>query len=153
MIGQLNINLIRNKFEKLTSLITNEIDVLLLSETKIDETFPLEQFSGFAKPLSLDRNSRGGGIMLFIRDNIPFRLSKPGNLPSNTEALLTEINLRKKKWIICCGQNSNKFLINKFTYDIGKALDSFIGNYDNFLNIVDMNSEITERKIFALRMI
>ena len=42
MIGQLNINLIRNKFEKLTSLITNEIDVLLLSETKIDEAFPLE---------------------------------------------------------------------------------------------------------------
>ena len=35
----------------LTSLMTNEIDVLLLSETKTDETFPLEQFlsSGFAK--------------------------------------------------------------------------------------------------------
>ena len=49
-----------------TSLITNETDVLLLSETKIDESFPLEQFliSGFAKPLRLDRNSRGGGIML-----------------------------------------------------------------------------------------
>ena len=98
MIGQLNINSIRNKFEMLTSLIANEIDVLLLSETKLDETFPLEQFliSGFAKPLRLDRNSKGGGIMLFIRDNIPFRLLKPGNLPSNTEALFTEINLRKK---------------------------------------------------------
>ena len=36
MIGQLNINSIRNKFEKLTSLITKEIDVLLLSETKIE---------------------------------------------------------------------------------------------------------------------
>ena len=72
---------------------------------EIDESFSLEKFliSGFAKPLGLDRNSRDGGIMLFIRDNIPFRLSKPGNLPSNTEALLTEINLRKKKWIICCG--------------------------------------------------
>ena len=34
MIGQLNINSIRNKFEMLTSIITNEIDVLLLSETK-----------------------------------------------------------------------------------------------------------------------
>ena len=30
----------------------------LLSETKLDETFPLEQFlvSGFAKPLRLDSN-------------------------------------------------------------------------------------------------
>ena len=42
----------------LTSLIENEIDVLLLSETKLDETFPLEQFliSGFAKLLRLDTN-------------------------------------------------------------------------------------------------
>ena len=38
MIGQLNVNSIRNKFEMLTSLIKNEIDILLLSETKIDET-------------------------------------------------------------------------------------------------------------------
>ena len=77
----------------LTSLIANEIDVLLLSETKLDKTFPLKQFliSGFAKPLRLYRNSRGGGIMLFIRDNISFRLLKPGNLPSNTEALFIEI--------------------------------------------------------------
>ena len=105
----------------LTFLMKNEIDVLLLSETKIDEMFPLEQFliSGFAKRLRLDRNSRGGSIMLFIRDNIPFRLLKPGNLPSNTEALFIEINFHKKKWLMCCGYNPNKSLINKFTYDIG----------------------------------
>ena len=66
--------------------IKNKIDVFLLSETKIDETFPLKQFLilGFAKPLRLDRNSRGGGIMLFIRNNISFRLLKHGNLPPNT---------------------------------------------------------------------
>ena len=81
----------------LTSLIANEIDVLLMSETKLDEMFPFEQFliSGFTKSLRLDRN---GGIMLFIRDNIPFRLLKRRNLPFNTEALFIEINLRKKKW-------------------------------------------------------
>ena len=96
----------------LTTLITNEMDALLLSETKIDETFSLEQFliSGFAKPLRLDRNSRSGGIMLFIRDNIPFRLLQP-------------------------------------TYDIDKVLDSYIGNYDNFLIAGDLNSEITESSV------
>ena len=35
--------------------------------------------------------------MLFVRDNIPFRLLKPGNLPSKTEVPFIEINLRKKK--------------------------------------------------------
>ena len=110
----------------LSSLITHEIDVLLLSETKIYKTFPLERISGFAIPLRLGRISRGGGIMLFIRDNTPFRLLKPGNLPSNTEALFIEINLRKKIWLNCCGCNPNKSLINKFTDDISKVLDSFI---------------------------
>ena len=83
----------------LTSLIANKKDVLLLSETKIDETSPLEQFfiSGFAKPIRLDRNFRG-----------IIRLLRRGNLPSNTEAFFIEINIRKKKWLMCCGYNPNK---------------------------------------------
>ena len=44
-----------------------------------------------------------------------------------------------------CGYNPNKSMINKFIYDIGKVFDSFIGNYDNFLFLGDLNSEITER--------
>ena len=48
---------------------------------------------------------------------------------------------------MCCGCNHNKFLINTFTYDIGKVLDSFIGNYDNFLIVGDLNSEINESSI------
>ena len=44
---------------------------------------------------------------------------------------------------MCCGYN-HKSLINKFTHDIGKVLDSFIGNYDNFLIVGDLNSEIGE---------
>ena len=50
---------------------------------------------------------------------------------------------------MCCGYNPNKFLINKFTYDIGKALDSSIGNYDNFIIRV-MNSEVTQNSMHEL---
>ena len=66
--------------------------------------------------------------MLFIKGNIPFRLLKPGNFPFNTEALFIEINLLKKKMLMCCGT----------------VLHSFTGNYDNFLIVGDLNSEITE---------
>ena len=48
---------------------------------------------------------------------------------------------------MCCGYNPNKSLINKFTYDIGKVLGSFVGNYDNFLIIGDLNPEITENSM------
>ena len=66
-MGQLNVNSIRNKFEMLTSFITNKIDFLLYPETKIGEIFPLEQFlvSGFAKPLRFERNYSGDDIVNF----------------------------------------------------------------------------------------
>ena len=45
------------KFDMLTDLIRANIDILFISETKIDETFPSSQFSilGFSTPYRLDR--------------------------------------------------------------------------------------------------
>ena len=39
VIGHLNINSIRNKFEASSSLIRGNIDICVISETKIDESF------------------------------------------------------------------------------------------------------------------
>ena len=52
IIGHINLNYIRNKFEPLVSFINN-LDILLISETKIDDTFPDSQFliKGFSVPL------------------------------------------------------------------------------------------------------
>ena len=44
IIGQLNINSLRNKFEQLSTMISGNIDILMISETKLDETFPAAQF-------------------------------------------------------------------------------------------------------------
>ena len=72
IIGHLNINSIRNKFELLSFLIDGKVDIFLISETKIDGTFPTSQFlmSGYSNVYRLDRNDKGGGIMLFVKDNL-----------------------------------------------------------------------------------
>ena len=44
ILGQLNIKSMRNKFFFLASQIGNNLDVLLISETKLDDTFPTAQF-------------------------------------------------------------------------------------------------------------
>ena len=44
IIGQLNINSIRNKFRFLESEASKHIDILMISETKTDESFPSAQF-------------------------------------------------------------------------------------------------------------
>ena len=44
IIGHLNINSIRNKFSSFKDLALKETDLCLLSETKIDDSFPNSQF-------------------------------------------------------------------------------------------------------------
>ena len=51
-IAQLNINSLRNKIESLKLLMTGNIDILIITETKLDETFPKQQFwiDGYSPP-------------------------------------------------------------------------------------------------------
>ena len=66
IIAHLNINSIRNKFDTLSDLIQGNLDLLLVSETKIDCSFPTTQFliPGFSSPFRLDRSKYGGGLLL-----------------------------------------------------------------------------------------
>ena len=56
IFGHLNINSVKNKFEALTYIIENNIDLLLISETKLDDSFPTAQFQmkGFSVPYRYD---------------------------------------------------------------------------------------------------
>ena len=62
IIGNLNINSLPNKFEQLKDIVTQHIDILVLTETKVDNTFPTAQFlvNDFSEPCRLDRNRKGG---------------------------------------------------------------------------------------------
>ena len=63
MIGHLNINSIRNKFDSFKYLIDENIGIILLSETKLNDTFPVNQFiiNGFHAPYRADRTDKGVG--------------------------------------------------------------------------------------------
>ena len=52
--GQLNIDSMRNKFEQRSTIVNSKIDILMISETKLDETFPATQFllQGFCMPFA-----------------------------------------------------------------------------------------------------
>ena len=96
IIAHLNINSIRNKFEMLKEVIGNKTDILLISETKLDHRFPLSQFilEGFAPPHRLDKTEHGGGLMLFIKEDMPSKVLLNVNPSGNIENIFVEINLR-----------------------------------------------------------
>ena len=52
IISHLNVNALRNKFEFLVPLVKDNVAILMLSETKLDSSFPHAQFSieGYSKP-------------------------------------------------------------------------------------------------------
>ena len=74
IFGYLNINSIRNNFELLKVQIKGNLDMLLISETKIDDTFSYSPFliEGFSTPHMLGRDSNDGGILLYVCKSIPF---------------------------------------------------------------------------------
>ena len=56
IFAHLNISSIRNKFEFLVKDLASNVDLLMISETKIDNSFPNGQFliKGFCKPSKIE---------------------------------------------------------------------------------------------------
>ena len=63
VIGTLNINSLASKFDQLEIIIRGSLDILIIQETKLDSSFPDDQFviNGYKKPYRLDRNRHGWG--------------------------------------------------------------------------------------------
>ena len=62
-IGALSVNSLRNKIGAVQELITNNIDICLLSETEIDETFLNQQFNvSNYQTFRRGRNKNGAGL-------------------------------------------------------------------------------------------
>ena len=59
-------------------MVSGYFDVIILAEAKLDDSFPKAQFciDGFSIPYRLDRNENGGGLMIYVRDDIPSKTLK-----------------------------------------------------------------------------
>ena len=147
IVAHLNINSIRNKFELLVDSISGKVDILMLSETKLDASFPRGQFfiKGYTNPYRLDRTANGGGILLYIREDIPSTLVNFPGATGDIENLFVEINLRKKKWLLGCCYNPHKRMISSFLDIMKKRLNYHSSKYENFLIMGDFNSETKEK--------
>ena len=89
VIGNVNINSISKfhiyLFDNLKLIIQGKVDVLVITQTKTDTSFPLNQFEiqGYSKPCRFDRNRNGGDV----REDIPSRQSKIDNTPEDIESI------------------------------------------------------------------
>ena len=145
IIGHLNINSIRSKIEFLKEIIGNNIDILLISETNLNGSFPICQFliDGYQVPIRVDRNDHGGGLLLYFQDHIPCK-KVTINFDPAIEAIAIEINLKKRKWILIGSYNPHKEMIKNHLKNMGSLLDDLCLKYENVIIIGDLNSEMHE---------
>ena len=132
-----------NKFGNSKLITQGKIDILIIAETKTDSTFLLNQFviQGYSKPYKFDRNRTGGGVFIYVREDIPSRESKIHNTPEDIEIIFIEVNLIKTRWLFCGCYHPPSQSDQFFFENIGKAHDKYSKRYDKFMFVGDFNAE------------
>ena len=112
VIFLININSIRNKFQLLAEAVMDNVDILMVTDTKTDESFPISQFiiHGFTSPYRFDKTKDKGGILVYIREDIPSNISTSQYFIywSDIECLGIAVNLLKVKWLVIYSCNPLK---------------------------------------------
>ena len=113
-----------------------------ISETKLDSTYRDNLFNvpGF-KMERRDRNIHGGGLVSYIRSDIPVR--RRSDLESDKlENIIYEITLNKTKWCILCIYRPPNKSNYEFSRDFTLLLDKCVTIYDNYMVIGDLNYDL-----------
>ena len=99
---------------------------------------------GFHHPFRPDINRRGGGLLVYVKGSIPARVLTSFSTPADTQIIVFEINLRKKKWLFV-GIYKPPLLNGQYFLDNLSDLPDFYPNhYDNKVIIGDFNLKPTD---------
>ena len=113
--------------------------------TKCYNYYKVRQYKEFSNPYRLDRNSHSGGILVYVRDNIPSNLVKLDQKFENFQGFFIQLELSKRnKWLLSYSCNPQKENTKQHLSNISKGLDELNSKYDNILVIGDLNSEMSE---------
>ena len=169
LIGYLNINSLRNKITDLMVIMkTLSLNYLILSETKIDESFPTSQFNieGYGIRARRDRDKFGGGLIEFVRRGLICKRLRDYE-PKYSECLCSELsetglsdyhkliktffktNFSRLRLKVLSYRNYKNFIESKFLNDLNKTIISFDNENPNqnynvlsnrFLEVVNVHA-------------
>ena len=138
-IGHLNTNSLHNKFDTLKLLVKNSLDIdisiyrnnISINRSRFSLDHSLEgQFlmDGFTPPWRMNRNAKGGGIALYVKEDIP----------RSSHQRCSVYVCRKLR---ICSHLLKKFLMENFIFC--PVLDSLSSKYDNYILMGDFNAKIS----------
>ena len=98
---------------------------------------------GYHPPFRRDRDCHGGGLMTFIRSDIPSARREELESPS-IEMTCIEITLSRRKWAIISLYRPQITSTNVFLSELTDSLDVIINRYDNTLILGDLNIDLMD---------
>ena len=145
IIGNLNINSLPNKFDLLREIVLKYVEVLVITEAKLEDTFLTSQFlvTGFPEPHRLNRNRKRGGIMIFIRDDIPSEMLTKHVFQDDIEVLFIKLIFRKAKWLLYETYHPPTQSDSYYFNNLHKALDLY-SHFNKKLLVGDFKTEVSD---------
>ena len=117
------------------------LDYFVVSETKLDSSFPSAQFhiNGYEVRARRERDKSGGGLIEFVRKGfISKRLKKLE--PKFSEVIFSEFTVSNKKWI--CFRPPTQDNLECFFNELTTSLSQANETYDNFVVMGDFNIDV-----------
>ena len=117
------------------------LDIICISKTKLHETFLMAQFAieGFNKPYCLDITSSSGGLLFYVKTNLPSKLIRFYNFPNEIHYILKKSNISTKKYALLSIYQPPNQSINFFLDELLEALDIYSKHYKNICIFGDFN--------------
>ena len=149
IVGHLNVNSLAEKFDSLKVIIPGNIDIMVISESKLHDSYPNSQFiiNGFSEPFRFNRSvngDKGGGVLIYTREDIPCKQLLDHSFPEDIEGMFIELNFRKCKWLLGGMYHPPKQRDNYFFNCLGNALNIYNNRYDKILLVGDFNAVVGE---------
>ena len=152
-IGHLNINSLRHKFQLLAQALNKGmLGILSIQETKLDASFPVSQFSivGY-RCYRKDITSRCGGLILYIRSDLPQRRLIELETDYNTingriETLAIEVTLNSEKWLIYSLYKQPKLSNTILVALMDDIINKCLRHSQNIIIVGDLNVDFSNPK-------
>ena len=143
-LAYINVNSIRNKHADLFTIANLNVDILTIAETKLDSSFPVVQFTvdGYGEPYRKDRNANGGGLLAYVKEDIPSREKNSHPQTSKSfDVIVVELNFRKSKWLLINTYKPPSMNNTIFCEEMSGLIDFYSQNYKNIVIMGDFNMQ------------
>ena len=128
------------------------MDFLIIAETKLNYSFPMDQFltPGYTRSERLDVSDSNDALLAYKKAGIIHNKLRRLDLHQEMQILPIEMNIRKQKWLLLAvyrppTQNRTFFMDN-----IAKMVDKYSADIQNILIIGDFNMEVHKNNLAQL---